>query len=274
MSQNQAAVPDSSPQRTFALAYEHGQATLPAGTFFLGRDRACFIRLVDSTISRKHLRLEVGDELLVTDLGSHNGTLINGRYLRGAVSLQDGDEIELGAHCFRVEVCEDATDELDSQNTDSLVLGDVTAGHVFASRSPTASTYEAVEAERTTRPTEPRPHQKAAKARPREDWAEQPTRRAPRVRITLPVSYESRNLSTAGDTANLSHLGAFIVTDQLDDAGTPCRLRVSLSGDGWTAAVSGTVLHTIHRGVAGQRGMAVEFDEPSDEIAKWLEKRR
>ena len=45
----------------------------------IGRDRSCQIRLNDSTVSRHHARIvRHGNTLTIEDLGSNNGTFVNG----------------------------------------------------------------------------------------------------------------------------------------------------------------------------------------------------
>jgi hypothetical protein len=52
----------------------------------------------DATLSRRHARIvrRDGDELLLEDLGSHNGTVVNGAAITEPVILAAGDRIELG----------------------------------------------------------------------------------------------------------------------------------------------------------------------------------
>ena len=64
----------------------------------LGRSRDCDIVLDDSSISRRHAEIRpAGDGWTVADLGSTNGVRLNGRTLRDATPLQDGDRVELGS---------------------------------------------------------------------------------------------------------------------------------------------------------------------------------
>jgi len=62
------------------------------------RDATWEIRLTDRLVSRPHARLESGEAgYTLVDLGSANGTSLNGRRVAGPVLLHDGDEIGVGA---------------------------------------------------------------------------------------------------------------------------------------------------------------------------------
>ena len=62
----------------------------------IGRGAECELVLRDSKVSRRHARLVGRDGVLVlTDLGSTNGTMVNGRRV-SEMALGAGDRIELG----------------------------------------------------------------------------------------------------------------------------------------------------------------------------------
>jgi serine protease Do len=68
----------------------------------MGRDPSCsmaFDSQRDDSVSRKHavIRIENGDHFKLADLGSSNGTRVNGEAISGEVELSAGDVIELGA---------------------------------------------------------------------------------------------------------------------------------------------------------------------------------
>jgi DNA-binding NtrC family response regulator len=48
----------------------------PAGAVVLGRDASCDISIDDETISRRHARVVIGDEITIEDLASRNGTRV------------------------------------------------------------------------------------------------------------------------------------------------------------------------------------------------------
>lgn len=73
------------------------------GETFLGREPGCDIQLAYAGISRQHLRLVtvMGDTFL-EDLGSRNGTYVNGRLARKC-ALRDGDVLQIGEIELRFE---------------------------------------------------------------------------------------------------------------------------------------------------------------------------
>lgn len=69
----------------------------------VGRDRNCPIRLEDTQASRTHIEIahKSKDKYSIRDLGSSNGTAVNGRRIAGTIDLRDGDEIALGQSVMR-----------------------------------------------------------------------------------------------------------------------------------------------------------------------------
>lgn len=66
-------------------------------TFSIGRDRNCDLVIEDMTVSRVHARLErTGDGWLLADLGSTNGTRVNGWLVRDRVKVRAGDVVRFG----------------------------------------------------------------------------------------------------------------------------------------------------------------------------------
>lgn len=67
----------------------------------IGRDPACDLPLDDLVLSRRHAQLRRGaDGWLVEDLGSTNGTFLNGQQLKRATLLKLGDLLRFGTHHF------------------------------------------------------------------------------------------------------------------------------------------------------------------------------
>ena len=70
----------------------------------LGRGESADIRLEDTFASSAHARLVAeGDVIVLEDLGSTNGTYLNGEPLRGPQPLHVGDSIRIGDSEFTFE---------------------------------------------------------------------------------------------------------------------------------------------------------------------------
>jgi pSer/pThr/pTyr-binding forkhead associated (FHA) protein len=64
----------------------------------VGRDHGCAVRVNSATLSRRHARIVVTNgEAAVEDLGSKNGTRVNGQRVRQPVALKEGDRIQFGS---------------------------------------------------------------------------------------------------------------------------------------------------------------------------------
>ena len=72
----------------------------------LGRSRDCDVVIDDPNVSRRHAEIspDVAGHWLLVDLGSTNGTVLDGRRIEGPVKLTPGDEIEIGTSTITFEV--------------------------------------------------------------------------------------------------------------------------------------------------------------------------
>ncbi|GAA3056289.1 DUF1707 and FHA domain-containing protein [Streptomyces glomeratus] len=69
----------------------------------IGRDPASGLRLSHETVSRVHAELRhQGGLWVLRDLGSTNGTTVNGRRVIGAAVVRDGDQVAFGTMTFRL----------------------------------------------------------------------------------------------------------------------------------------------------------------------------
>ena len=74
----------------------------------IGRED-CEIVLADPEVSRRHATIRTLDDgLAIEDLGSTNGTFVNGERLTGVSALRDGDVIKMANSALRVEAQVDA----------------------------------------------------------------------------------------------------------------------------------------------------------------------
>lgn len=76
---------------------------LKGSKFVIGRGEECQLRPKSDAISRQHCEFEIdGSQVSVKDLGSKNGTLVNGTRIEGSQSLNEGDEIQIGKLAFAI----------------------------------------------------------------------------------------------------------------------------------------------------------------------------
>ena len=77
---------------------------LGEGVTTAGRHDDCQLRIKSSEVSRRHCQFfEKNGMLLVKDLGSSNGTMLNGKKIEGQRVLEPGDELSIGPVKLRVE---------------------------------------------------------------------------------------------------------------------------------------------------------------------------
>jgi FHA domain len=76
---------------------ERSRVTAFTDGTLIGRGPQCQIVLHDATVSKHHAVLRIdGSRVLVEDLQSTNGTLVNGRVIDGPTAIEPGDRIGLG----------------------------------------------------------------------------------------------------------------------------------------------------------------------------------
>ena len=112
---------DSPPKpRQYALRFISGK--YQGGEFpisgdrdiFIGRSNDLEVVLVEDMVSRKHARVSLaGETLSIEDLGSTNGTFVNGEKIKRA-RLKEGDRVLIGTSIIRVAMSDAGADgELD-----------------------------------------------------------------------------------------------------------------------------------------------------------------
>jgi sigma-B regulation protein RsbU (phosphoserine phosphatase) len=103
---------------------------LSPGTATIGRKQEwCDIHVPDRTVSRRHAEVEVIGEynqFFVTDLGSHNGTTVNGHAVTGRVEVSPGDTITFGQTEFKI--ADDAAAETSTSRPTATKLSDIDPG--------------------------------------------------------------------------------------------------------------------------------------------------
>jgi diguanylate cyclase (GGDEF)-like protein len=81
------------------------------GALLIGRGRDADIRIQGDGVSRQHARIKAGpDGIQLEDLGSTNGSFVNGEKIERAL-LQDGDKVQLGTATILKVAYQDEIDE-------------------------------------------------------------------------------------------------------------------------------------------------------------------
>ena len=107
---------------------------LGEGEYVIGRRSDCQIFVPDMRVSRQHARLwKEGEGWTLEDLGSNNGTYINGVRLQNATSLRHDDEIMIANNKIRVEA-QDHPSEQKSPEAQVVTIVDVAGQSLIRSR--------------------------------------------------------------------------------------------------------------------------------------------
>ncbi len=78
--------------------------SLPSSVTVIGRRSDCDLRIPLATISKRHCQLSLNKGVLtLRDLGSRNGTILNGKTINEAV-VQGGDFLEVGPLTFVLQI--------------------------------------------------------------------------------------------------------------------------------------------------------------------------
>ena len=109
------------------------RSDLLVATTTLGRSPNCEVYVPDRRASRRHARiLWDGESGTLEDLGSTNGTLLNGRRITAPEILRDGDEIAIGSATFTFRDPE-ATVRIAEL---PLLVVDGSSGEIWVNREP------------------------------------------------------------------------------------------------------------------------------------------
>ena len=80
--------------------------------FIIGRSEECSLILDSMEVSRRHAAIHMeNSDLFVSDLGSRNGTFLNGSVVEGRRIIEDRDILKIGSHEFLVTVTKRPTSE-------------------------------------------------------------------------------------------------------------------------------------------------------------------
>jgi DNA-binding winged helix-turn-helix (wHTH) protein len=83
------------------LVGKTGELALHPGENIVGREGPGVILVASTTVSRRHVRIAIQDDgAVIEDLGSKNGTWLNGSPVATAMPLADGDRLRVGSVPF------------------------------------------------------------------------------------------------------------------------------------------------------------------------------
>jgi pSer/pThr/pTyr-binding forkhead associated (FHA) protein len=91
---------------------------------YIGRQRGCGVRIPSADVSRRHCAIRIANGYLtVQDLGSVNGTFVNGMRVVNQEVVRPGDHLEIGPVRFIVEyeLTPDALDRLSQYSAPAFV---------------------------------------------------------------------------------------------------------------------------------------------------------
>ena len=101
------------PPSIVRLLIDDRSIPLAPGVHEIGRDPSVAVWIDSSFVSRRHARLTVDLRgITLEDLGSHNGTFLNGQRLSAPLPLRHGDEIRIGPARLTVHAGSERTDTL------------------------------------------------------------------------------------------------------------------------------------------------------------------
>ena len=102
--------------------------SFPSGEFMFGRGPECDVRPNSDLVSRQHCLLQITEHgALIRDLGSRNGTLVNGKLVLGEHKLRHGDTLQLGPLVLEVLIGAAPIDVSNSIGDTALLDQDDTA---------------------------------------------------------------------------------------------------------------------------------------------------
>ncbi|MDF1814747.1 MAG: adenylate/guanylate cyclase domain-containing protein [Verrucomicrobiales bacterium] len=109
--------------KAILTSVENGEVSDLQGVSFLGRSNECNVLVDDPKVSRRHAMIRQQDDgFWMFDLGSFNGSYLNGSRVTAAKLLKDGDILDIADHEFRFgQTGVVATEEVVSETDRSTV---------------------------------------------------------------------------------------------------------------------------------------------------------
>jgi DNA-binding winged helix-turn-helix (wHTH) protein len=96
---------DRAPVIAYRLVWGRREIDLAPGDNVIGRDHDCVVWIDDESVSRRHARISIADGVAsIEDLGSKNGTFVEGRKIRSEARLANRDSFRIGPATMTLRV--------------------------------------------------------------------------------------------------------------------------------------------------------------------------
>jgi len=232
---------------------------LEPGATVVGRDPACGVQLHDDAVSRRHARFHWDGSARVTvqDLGSTNGTRLNGNHLDETRELVDGDVLLMGHSLCTVRLL---SEEVGAP-----------AG-TRRNRPPSIQPHAPVRETLATCSTclQPLPGDGSECPTCARERRQADRRRDQRIRTRVSVRFVSGQGSFSTTVHDLSLGGMFLLCDR--PAEGPCSITL-LPDDTGPMVIKGQVRHVILRPTTDGHpaGIGVKFTEMERRAWRWIQ---
>lgn len=131
----------------FRLRFQLQEVELRQGDTLIGRSPYCHVSIEDPLVSREHTRIHLTAEGLATveDLGSRNGTRLNGERLTEPKDLRDGDRVRIGTQDLVYSVLDIPEQQSASARTTGFMTRCAACEMPYPAESPACPTCGATE---------------------------------------------------------------------------------------------------------------------------------
>ncbi|MBA4032930.1 MAG: hypothetical protein C0478_18845 [Planctomyces sp.] len=114
--------------------------SLAAKKFLVGREQDCHLRPNSDLVSRHHCVFTIDDYAVrLRDLGSTNGTQVNGENIRGEIILNEGDKVTIGKLELQLQLKVEAAEAVNVGQIAESLRASVAAGSAPSEVTPTAT---------------------------------------------------------------------------------------------------------------------------------------
>lgn len=264
------------------LEYLGNSVELPFGETVVGRNPGCALRFNDPSVSREHMRfIRRREQVFIEDLGSMNGTLVNGVRVASAIALHDGDIVRIGARVVKISVNHFGADEHTTLSLKRLSIEGSQGGRARVTapmaavgadqRCPACGAPVSSEDDKCAKCGYEWGTFRSSSATHKGNPNPLVRRQHERHVIEVRLIYTSSELEIETTTRDLSESGVFVCSQVLDAPGTPCELTLLIDGAP-PLNVNGIVRRVVDHESDGTEptGLGIEFVELDANQLDWI----